>query len=141
MPEDMNEAVSDILGSGGDSLPDDIMVAAVENYIKHFNNGDYERVADLFAETAKVEDPIGTPIKNGKAEIKEFYKMSTQLGAQLELNGPVRAATNAAAFAFSVTTQSPQGNIQVDVIDTFKFDGEGKVTEMSAYWGQLNVKM
>ena len=86
MPEDMNEAVSDILGSGGDSLPDDIMVAAVENYIKHFNNGDYERVADLFAETATVEDPIGTPIKNGKAEIKEFYKMSTQLGAQLALN-------------------------------------------------------
>ena len=58
-------------------------------------------------------------IKNGKAEIKEFYKMSTQLGAQLALNGPVRAATNAAAFAFSVTTQSPQGIIQVDVIDTF----------------------
>ena len=51
------------------------------------------------------------------------------------LNGPVRAATNAAAFAFSVTTQSPQGNIQVDVIDTFKFDAEGKVTEMCAYWG------
>ena len=42
MPEDMNEAVSDILGSGGDSLPDDIVVAAVENYVKHFNNGDYE---------------------------------------------------------------------------------------------------
>ena len=62
MPEDMNEAVSDILGSGGDSLPDDIMVAAVENYVKHFNNGDYEGVADLFAETATVEDPIGTPI-------------------------------------------------------------------------------
>ena len=67
--------------------------------------------------------------------------MSTQLGAQLALNGPVRAATNAAAFAFSVTTKSPQGNIQVDVIDTFKFDAEGKVTEMCAYWGQLNVKM
>ena len=33
MPEDKNEAVSDILGSGGDSLPDDIMAAAVENFI------------------------------------------------------------------------------------------------------------
>lgn len=141
MPEDMNEAVSDILESGGEGLADDIMVAAVENYVKHFNNGDYEGVANLYAETAIVEDPIGTPIKNGKSEIREFYKMSTQLGAQLALNGPVRATANAAAFAFSVTTESPNGTIQVDVIDTFKFDADGKVIEMCAYWGQLNVKM
>ena len=141
MPEDMNEAVSDILGSGGDGLADDIMVAAVENYVKHVNNGEYEGVANLYAETATVEDPIGTPIKNGKSEIREFYKMSTQLGAQLALNGPVRATANAAAFAFSVTTESPNGAIQVDVIDTFKFDADGKVIEMCAYWGQSNVKM
>ena len=141
MPEDMNEAVIDILGSGGDGLADDIMVAAVENYVKHFNNGDYEGVANLYAETATVEDPIGTPIKNGKSEIREFYKMSTQLGAQLALNGPVRATANAAAFAFSVTTESPNGAIQVDVIDTFKCDADGKVIEMCAYWGQSNVKM
>lgn len=141
MPEDMNEAVSDILGSGGDGLADDIMVAAVENYVKHFNNGDYEGVANLYAETATVEDPIGTPIKKGKSEIREFYKMSTQLGAQLTLNGPVRATANAAAFAFSVSTESPNGAIQVDVIDTFKFDADGKVIEMCAYWGQSNVKM
>ena len=141
MPEDMNEAVSDILGSGGDGLADDIMVAAVENYVKHFNNGDYEGVANLYAETATVEDPIGTPIKKGKSEIREFYKMSTQLGAQITLNGPVRATANAAAFAFSVSTESPNGAIQVDVIDTFKFDADGKVIEMCAYWGQSNVKM
>ena len=141
MPEDMNEAVSDILESGGDGLADDIMVAAVENYVKHFNNGDYEGVANLYAETATVEDPIGTPIKNGKSEIRELYKMSTQLGAQLALNGPVRATANAAAFAFSVTTESQNGTIQVDVIDTFKFDSDGKVIEMCAYWGQSNVKM
>ena len=141
MPEDMNEAVSDILGSGADGLADDVMVAAVKNYVKHFNNGDYEGVANLYAETATVEDPIGTPIKNGKSEIREFYKMSTQLGAQLALNGPVRATANAAAFAFSVTTESQNGTIQVDVIDTFKFDSDGKVIEMCAYWGQSNVKM
>ena len=141
MPEDMNEAVSDILGSGADGLADDIMVAAVENYVKHFNNGDYEGVANLYAETATVEDPIGTPIKNGKSEIRKFYKMSTQLGAQLALNVPVRATANAVAFAFSVTTESQNGTIQVDVIDTFKFDSDGKVIEMCAYWGQSNVKM
>ena len=55
MPEDMNEAVSDILGSGGDGLAVDIMVAAVENYVKHFNNSDYEGVANLYAETATVK--------------------------------------------------------------------------------------
>ena len=90
MPEDMNEAVSDILESGGDSLPDDIMVAAVENYVKHFNNGDYEGALISLLRRQPLKT-IGTPIKNGKAEIKEFYKMSTQLGAQLALNGPVRA--------------------------------------------------
>lgn len=140
-PPDMNEAVSGILGSNENSVADDVMVGAVENYVKHFNNGDYEGIAGLFAENATVEDPVGTPAKNGSAEIREFYKMATQLGARLSLDGPVRAAANAAAFAFSVESNAPQGKMTIQVIDTFKFDAHGKVVEMRAYWGQSNVKM
>ena len=61
----MNEAVSDIL-EAATIAANDIMVAAVENYVKHFNNADYEGVADLFAETATVEDPLAHRLKTAK---------------------------------------------------------------------------
>ena len=32
------------------------------------------------------------------------------------------------------------GPKEIEVIDTFKFDGEGKVTEMRAYWSPANMR-
>ena len=55
-------------------------------------------------------------------------------GAKLRLEGAVRAGANYAAFAFSAL-MDPSGEKRIEVIDTFRFDNQGKVVEMRAFWG------
>lgn len=122
------------------------MLAAVQGYFDCFNAQDAQGIADLYAETATVTDPYGTPAKNGKAEILAFYSAAVKSSSTLVQKGPTRIAGNRAAFAFTVHVgglsseskavdiEMPMGKMEIDVIDTFEFDDEGKVTAMTAYW-------
>jgi steroid delta-isomerase len=113
-------------------------VAAVEAYIDAFAKSDPDAVVKLFAEDATVEDPIGTPIHTGHAAIREFYANSMKTGAKLSLDAPVRTAEGYAAFAFSVKLNMG-GEKVIQVIDTFKFNDAGKVSEMRAFWSANNM--
>ena len=46
-----------------------------------------------------------------------------------------------AAFAFTVFVNAPEQAMEIDVIDVFRFDADGKVAEMRAFWGPGNVRM
>lgn len=115
------------------------MVRAVERYVEAFDKADADMAADLYAADATVEDPIGTPIHRGRDAIHAFYSMSMQAKAKLRLDGPVRTGGDHAAFAFTVMVDFG-GPKEIEVIDTFKFDAEGKVTEMRAFWGPANMR-
>ncbi len=129
------------------------MKDAVQAYFDLFNAQDAQGIADLYAENATVTDPVGTPAKDGKEAILAFYTMAVKNGARLKQNGPTRIAGNSAAFAFTVSVGAmtdvdgdvavavdlPKGGMTIDVIDTFQFNEDGKVTEMKAYWGPLNI--
>ena len=76
--------------------------------------------------------------KNGHDEIRTFYTASMQTGAKLELQGPVRVGADYAAFPFPVHLNWEGKTSTVDVIDTFRFNAEGKVTKMRAFFGPTN---
>lgn len=116
----------------------DHMTAAVHAYIAAFDSCDPEAVVALFAEDATVEDPVGTPAKRGHDEIRAFYTSSMQTGAKLHLQGPVRVGADYAAFAFQVRLLWEGKISTVDVIDIFRFNADGKVARMEAYFGPTN---
>ncbi len=112
------------------------MKAAMQAYIDAFNSGSAEAVVALYAEDATVEDPVGSPVKRGKAEIRAFYTHSIATGAKLALDAPVRGSHgNAAAMAFSARI----GPVTVRVIDIMTFDEAGKFTSMKAYFGPGDI--
>ena len=115
-------------------------LAAVHGYVDAFARGDAEAAVALFAADATVEDPLGTPIKRGHAEIREFYQGSMVTGAKLELQGDPRCAGDYVAFAFAVKLEWSGQKTTIDVIDTFRLNDDGKITEMRAYWGPENMK-
>ena len=39
----------------------------------------------------------------------------------------------------AVEVDLPKGGMIIDIIDTFQFNEDGKVTEMNAYWGPSNI--
>jgi steroid delta-isomerase len=115
-------------------------LAAVHGYVAAFEKGDADAVVALFAADATVEDPLGTPIKRGHAEIREFYATSMATGAKLELDGAPRCAADTVAFAFAVKLDWGGQKTVIDVIDTFRLNEDGKIVEMRAYWGPENMK-
>src|SRR5262245_27515234 len=119
------------------------MKEAMQAYIDLFNKGDMAGIADLYADDATVEDPVGSPVKNGKAEIAAFYKFAGSTGAKLELAAPIRASHgNSAAMAFKVILNMPanmnvgtgaEGRAMIHVIDVMTFNDAGKFSSMRAY--------
>jgi steroid delta-isomerase len=99
-----------------------IMRQAMQAYIDTFNRSDAAGIADLYADDATVEDPVGSPLKTGKQAIADFYKMAVATGAKLALSAPIRASHgNSAAMAFDVKLNMPQGKAEIHVIDVMTF--------------------
>jgi steroid delta-isomerase len=118
------------------------MKAQMQAYIDNFNRSDADAIAALYADDATVEDPVGSPVKKGKAEIAAFYKMAIQTGAKLELAAPIRASHgDSAAMAFDVKLNMPQGKALIRVIDVMTFTADGRFASMRAYWGPSDMEM
>lgn len=112
------------------------MKAAMQAYIDRFNGGDLEGVLALYADNASAEDPVGTPLHQGKEALRQFYATAIETGGRLELVAPMRGSRgNAAAMAFDVKLNLPSGPATVRVIDVMSFDKECRITSMRAFWG------
>ena len=113
------------------------MKARLVDYIEAFNAADAARVVALFADNASVEDPVGTPLKEGRSEIETFYTYATSVGARLELMAPPRGSHgNSASISFRVHITGQDGRpAHIDVTDVMDFDAAGKILRMRAYWG------
>ena len=119
-------------------MPDPVvMQQAVRTYLAAFRAADLNAIVELFAGDATVEDPVGTPKHEGLAAIREFYGKSIELGAVLEQQGATRVGADYAAFAFEAHIP---GMGQVEVIDTFRFNEDGKIIEMRAFFGPENFR-
>ena len=49
-----------------------------ETYIQALVDGELDKVLGLFDDSATVEDPVGTEIKAGKDDLREFYTVACQ---------------------------------------------------------------
>jgi steroid Delta-isomerase len=121
-------------------IDDAHMKQALQAYIDHFNRADHAAIAALYADDATVEDPVGSPLKVGKAAIAAFYKMAVATGARLKLAAPMRGSHgNSAAMAFDVQLNMPEGEAIIRVIDVFTFNDAGLFTTMKAYWSRQDM--
>jgi steroid delta-isomerase len=118
------------------------MKEAMQAYIDAFNRSDAEAIVALYAEDATVEDPVGKEPMAGRARIADFYRMAIKTGAKLSLAAPIRASHgNAAAMAFDVKLDMPQGRALIRVIDVMTFDERGRFKSMRAYWGPGDMEL
>lgn len=111
-------------------------IAAVHRYVEAFAKADINIIKELYASDATVEDPVGTDIHHGIDAIVAFYEGALQNEIKLTLSGDPRCAGDEVAFPFQVSAPG----MTIDVIDVFKFNAEGKVASMRAFWGPGNIK-
>lgn len=113
------------------------MLDAPGKYLTAFTNKDVEGILSLYAQDAVVEDPVGSEKHVGKAAIKAFYEGAIGADVIAELTGEVRLAGQEVAFPFKVTV--PAGGLEMRIIDVFRFNDQGEVVEMRAFWGSANA--
>lgn len=112
----------------------------VERYIASMSAGDVDAIVSLYAPNAQLEDPVGSERLEGHEAIRAFYTRATQIKIQLHPTGPLRIAGNEVAFPFQVRGETP-AKMEIDVIDIFRFNEEGLIAEMRAYWGKANMRI
>ena len=109
--------------------------AIVHELIDALAAGNAARIVALYAHDATVEDPVGTEPVCGRAAIAEFYARAVALGVRIELVSPVRGSHGlAAAMAFDVVADRPDGQMRIAVIEVLEFDPALKIKSMRAYW-------
>lgn len=118
------------------------MKAALQQYLDGFNNKDHDAVISLFADDARIEDPVGGgQILEGKAAITSFYQSSVASVEKLELAAPIRGSHgNAAAIAFMIYVEMEGKKVCIHCIDVMTFNDAGKIVDMKAYWGPEDIE-
>ncbi|MGB3303588.1 nuclear transport factor 2 family protein [Gordonia sp. (in: high G+C Gram-positive bacteria)] len=118
----------------------DKIAATVQAYIDGLNGGTAEDMANLFAEGATVEDPIGAPIRGTREELIEFYGIITNLDSRDADLKWTKIAGDTAVFEFSLVTGTGGMKFEITPVDIMVFNEEGKIKSMRAVWAPTDLK-
>lgn len=123
-----------------DSTPStEAIRTTIEQYCARFSAGDRDGWLALWAPDATMEDPVGSPVKDGRDAIAEFYD-STVGGADsvtLTVVGDPIVLGDQAAFRFEIRPVLGGTTFSVFAIDVMTFDaaddGTAKITSQRAF--------
>jgi steroid delta-isomerase len=124
-------------------MPDPATIrATIERYWASFTANDRASLLDCFADGAWIEDPIGTPRREGKESIGEFFDQSQSMADSLALVPGAVVNICGAEAAFVMQAQPTIGGTTyvIDIIDVMTFDDDAKVTTMKAYWNPAEMR-
>jgi steroid delta-isomerase len=116
--------------------------SAVEAYTGAFSRRDRDGLLGLFTDDAWIEDPVGTPRREGREEIGAFFDEMTALSdaTELRLTGPVRAVAGECAFPMQARPTIGGATMVIDIIDVMTFDDDGRITTMRAFWDPADMR-
>ncbi|MEH6550345.1 MAG: nuclear transport factor 2 family protein [Pseudomonadales bacterium] len=121
-------------------LNDQHIASVMQQYVDNITAGDLEAIIALFAEDAVVEDPIGTDANVGHAALRVFYQVACDSVAKMVLEGNVRARDSSGACAMLAYPKGAEDSLVIETLDVMTFNEEGKITAMTAYWGDSNMR-
>ncbi|WP_236211895.1 nuclear transport factor 2 family protein [Metapseudomonas otitidis] len=109
-------------------------------YIELVDACDIDGIVALYAADATVEDPVGSPLHQGREAIGRFYREGLgRANARARQTGPVAAThVGSGAIPFCVDLEWNGGPCSIQVVDVMEFDADGLIRSMKAYWGEAN---
>ena len=102
----------------------------IDRYIEFMNASSFDSIAELYAENATLEDPIGTEPLHGREAIRKFYADAVG-NVTLELSGNPRVAAGQVAFPMRARIG---GTATLEIIDVMVFNDDGQIDSMRAFW-------
>ncbi|GAB6989178.1 steroid Delta-isomerase [Paenibacillus pini] len=118
-----------------------VIKAAMQQYIDRFNMDNAEQLLSMFAENATVEDPVGKTPLSGKAAIEAFYRQVMNGNTRIKLDGPIRGSHgDSGAMCLSIETKTEEKHLLIHVIEVMTFNELGQIASMKAYWGPSDME-
>ena len=115
------------------------ITSVIHRYLELVAGGSADDIAELFADDATVEDPVGGgEVHIGRTAIHGFFKNVESAKRTTDLKA-LRVAGHEAAFMFAITVGGDGGKMRIEPIDVMVFNSEGKITSMKAYWSPAYV--
>jgi steroid Delta-isomerase len=111
----------------------------VNRYLELAAEGRADDIADLYADDATVEDPVGGEVHIGREAIRGFYSGLANVNAEPEMF-TLRALGREAAWFWALTVDVGGNRMRIEIISTMTFNDEGKIASMKAYWTPENIK-
>jgi len=111
----------------------------LQDYVDAVAGDDVEKVIKLYAEDAIVEDPVGSDAHKGHEALRVFYKMAVDAVEKMVLEGNPRIRDNWGTCAMRAYPKGMDLKFCMETLDVMKFNDEGKITHMTAYWGDSNM--
>jgi steroid delta-isomerase len=118
----------------------DDYAATVNRYLELVAKSDTDAIVELYGQDATIEDPVGTDVRRGRDQVREFYAAIETLEKQTELV-TVKVAGNQAAFLWRLTTNAGDNRVCVEPISVMTFDDDAKITSMRAFWSPADVSI
>jgi len=119
----------------------DELRAVCHRYIETFGT-DTDAWADLFAEDAVQEDPVGTPANRGREAIRQFLvgNLATFTTMSLRLKEEPIVVGNEAAMSLEAIAGSGEARARIpQIVDVLTFDESGAITSLRAYWDMASI--
>ena len=120
----------------------DTIRATIDRYTASFGARDRAGLLACFAGDAWIEDPVGTPRREGHDGIGAFFDETSGMADSIELRrtGPVRVVAGEAAFPMQARPVLGGTTFCVDIIDVMTFDDAGHITTMRAFWDPAEMR-
>jgi steroid delta-isomerase len=124
-------------------MPDaDAVHATIDAYLAAFNASDRERWLGLFADDAWIEDPVGTPRRDGRDAIGAFWDETHGLADSVELRPLGLRVVIGHEGVFTMQARPVVGDTtyRLDIIDHMTFDEAGRITTLRAFFDPASMR-
>jgi steroid delta-isomerase len=116
--------------------------ATIDAYMAAFSAGDRDAYLGCFAESAWIEDPVGSPRRQGQEGIGAFWDETHGLSEVIELRplGLRVVIGNEATFTMQARPTIGDTTYALDIIDHMTFDDAGRIATMRAFFDPTTMR-
>ena len=127
-----------LINMSGEATPSAaVLRSTLDAYFGAIAARDPPRIALVFAERGEIEDPVGSPVRQGRDAVAGLFASGVALlASDVEIN--VLAALpsgNAIAAHWTMTARSKAGHeVRAEGIDVLEVDAQGLIVRAEGYW-------
>lgn len=104
---------------------------------------DAHRIASVFAEDGEIEDPVGTGVRRGREQIRDYFAQGLCRAAasvQIEVVSALPAGGSIAAHWRMKARGASGQDVTAEGIDVLQVGADGLIVRAEGYWDQLGFR-